>query len=77
MCAELATVVRNKGGVWNRALLLAAMEGQLDVCRLLVEDVRVDVNQPDDEGAPLLTSGRTRKAVFGKFGRRKCISVYV
>ncbi|KAM0910759.1 hypothetical protein ACQ4PT_013947 [Festuca glaucescens] len=49
---EMATVVKNDGGIWNRALMLAAMEGRLDVCRLLVEDVRVDVNKPvsDDEG---------------------------
>ncbi|XP_047051271.1 ankyrin repeat domain-containing protein 50-like [Lolium rigidum] len=49
---EMATVVKNESGIWNRALMLAAMEGRLDVCRLLVEDVRVDVNQPitDDEG---------------------------
>uniref|UniRef100_A0ACD5XR35 Uncharacterized protein n=1 Tax=Avena sativa TaxID=4498 RepID=A0ACD5XR35_AVESA len=47
---ELAAVVAHKGAIWNRALLLAAMEGRLDVCRLLVEDVRVDVNQPDDKG---------------------------
>uniref|UniRef100_A0ACD5YH19 Uncharacterized protein n=1 Tax=Avena sativa TaxID=4498 RepID=A0ACD5YH19_AVESA len=47
---ELAAVVARKGAIWNRALLLAAMEGRLDVCRLLVEDVRVDVNQPDDKG---------------------------
>ncbi|XP_051186568.1 uncharacterized protein [Lolium perenne] len=49
---EMATVVKNESGIWNRALMLAAMEGRLDVCRLIVEDVRVDVNQPvtDDEG---------------------------
>jgi hypothetical protein len=41
----MATVANNQGGIWNRALVVAAMDGRLDVCRLIVEDVRVDVNQ--------------------------------
>uniref|UniRef100_A0ACD5XXN8 Uncharacterized protein n=1 Tax=Avena sativa TaxID=4498 RepID=A0ACD5XXN8_AVESA len=54
---EMAAVAANKGGVWNRALALAAMDGRMDVCRLLVEDVRVDVNQPANDVAPLCHSG--------------------
>nr|XP_051186570.1 uncharacterized protein LOC127300488 isoform X2 [Lolium perenne] len=53
---EMAAVVENEGGVWNRALMLAAMDGRLDVCRLIVEDVRVDVNRLS-EGPPLCHSG--------------------
>ncbi|KAM0849788.1 hypothetical protein ACQ4PT_053505 [Festuca glaucescens] len=40
--------VAGKCDVWNRALLLAAMEGHLDVCRYLVQDIRVDVNRLSD-----------------------------
>uniref|UniRef100_A0ACD5XK41 Uncharacterized protein n=1 Tax=Avena sativa TaxID=4498 RepID=A0ACD5XK41_AVESA len=54
---EMAAVAANKGGVWNRALTLAAMDGRMDVCRLLVEDVRVDVNQPVNDVVPLCHSG--------------------
>jgi hypothetical protein len=32
--------VAGKRGVWNRALVVAVMEGHLDVCRYLVEDIR-------------------------------------
>jgi hypothetical protein len=76
----MATVVKNESGIWNRALMLAAMEGRLDVCRLLVEDVRVDVNQPvtDDEGSPASTRSFRPKPVSGNFGRQqKSILVYV
>ncbi|XP_037483657.1 serine/threonine-protein phosphatase 6 regulatory ankyrin repeat subunit A-like isoform X1 [Triticum dicoccoides] len=41
---ETAGVVADDG-IWSRALVLAAMNGRLDVCRCLVEDLRVDVNQ--------------------------------
>ena len=75
----MATVVKNEGGIWNRALVLAAMDGRLDVCRLLVEDVRVDVNQPDSEGAPLFASGQTRSSIPWEIRSAEiyCISVYV
>lgn len=46
---EMAPVA-GKGDVWNRALVLAAMEGRLDVCRYLVEDIRVDVNRLSHKG---------------------------
>jgi hypothetical protein len=52
----MATVVKNEGGIWNRALVLAAMDGRLDICRLIVEDVGVDVNQPS-AGPLLFTPG--------------------
>ncbi|KAM0910763.1 hypothetical protein ACQ4PT_013949 [Festuca glaucescens] len=42
--------VAGKCDVWNRALLLAAMEGHLDVCRYLVQDIRADVNRLSDTG---------------------------
>ena len=48
--------VAGKGEVWNRALVLAAMEGHLDLCRYLVEDIRVDVNWLTDKGPILFTS---------------------
>ena len=38
------------GGSGNRALHLAAMEGKMDVCRYLVEDLHLDVNQSNDRG---------------------------
>jgi hypothetical protein len=37
-------------GSGNRALHLAAMEGKMDVCRYLVEELRLDVNQSNDRG---------------------------
>ncbi|KAM0844787.1 hypothetical protein ACQ4PT_056809 [Festuca glaucescens] len=50
------------GGTGNRALHLAAMEGKMDVCRYLVEDLRLDVNQSNDRGeTPLFLS-----AYFGR-----------
>jgi hypothetical protein len=48
--------VAGKRGVWNRALVVAVMEGHLDVCRYLVEDIRVDVNWLSNEGLILFTS---------------------
>lgn len=36
--------------LWIRALCVAAMEGRLDICAYLVEDLRVGVNQPNDLG---------------------------
>ena len=45
MCAEMAGVVAADVGVWARALTVAVMEGRLDICRCLVEDHGVDVNQ--------------------------------
>jgi hypothetical protein len=39
---------RSEGGMW--ALPIAACNGQLEVCRYLVEVLRVDVNSADDEG---------------------------
>ncbi|KAM0910757.1 hypothetical protein ACQ4PT_013947 [Festuca glaucescens] len=65
---EMATVVKNDGGIWNRALMLAAMEGRLDVCRLLVEDVRVDVNKPVKPDVRALVSGNTAVFVSAMLG---------
>ncbi|KAM3391970.1 hypothetical protein ACQJBY_013238 [Aegilops geniculata] len=42
---EMAGVVAADVGVWARALTVAVMEGRLDICRCLVEDHGVDVNQ--------------------------------
>jgi hypothetical protein len=44
----VAAVVDGASG--NRTLHLAAMEGKMDVCRYLVEDLRLDVNQANDTG---------------------------
>lgn len=46
--AVVAAVADSGSG--NRALHLAATEGRMDVCRYLVEDLRLDVNQPNDRG---------------------------
>ncbi|XP_044460163.1 ankyrin-1-like [Triticum aestivum] len=40
--------------IWIRALCVAVMEGRLDICAYLVEDLRVDVNQPNDLGETVL-----------------------
>ncbi|KAM3371779.1 hypothetical protein ACQJBY_018936 [Aegilops geniculata] len=42
---EMAGVVVADVGVWARALTVAVMEGRLDICRCLVEDHGIDVNQ--------------------------------
>ncbi|XBI89314.1 hypothetical protein VPH35_027147 [Triticum aestivum] len=47
VCSELAPVVADEC-IWIRVLCVAVMEGRLDICAYLVEDLRVDVNQPND-----------------------------
>ena len=42
---EAAILGAVEDGVGDRALHLAAGAGQLEVCRYLVEDLRLDVNQ--------------------------------
>ena len=44
---------RSDGGLW--ALTVAAGNGRMEVCRYLVQVLRVDVNAPDDKG-PFLTT---------------------
>jgi hypothetical protein len=43
----LAAVADNEG---NCALHLAAAAGRVDVCRYIVEDLRLDANQPNFKG---------------------------
>uniref|UniRef100_A0A8R7PQU0 Ankyrin-1 n=2 Tax=Triticum urartu TaxID=4572 RepID=A0A8R7PQU0_TRIUA len=50
--AIMAAVV--DGNCGNSALHLAAMEEKMDVCRYLVEDLRLDINQTNDNGETLL-----------------------
>ncbi|KAM0901773.1 hypothetical protein ACQ4PT_019757 [Festuca glaucescens] len=45
--AALAAVTDGEG---NRALHLAAAAGRVEVCRYIVEDLRLDVNQPNFKG---------------------------
>jgi hypothetical protein len=45
---EAVEAARSEGGMW--ALPIAACNGQMEVCRYLVEVLRVDVNSADDEG---------------------------
>jgi hypothetical protein len=47
----LAAVTDGEG---NRALHLAAAAGRVEVCRYIVEDLRLDVNQPNFEGFVLV-----------------------
>jgi hypothetical protein len=51
--AVLAAVTDGEG---NRALHLAAAAGRVEVCRYIVEDLRLDVNQPNFKGFVLSTS---------------------
>jgi hypothetical protein len=51
--AVLAAVTDGEG---NRALHLAAAAGRVEVCRYIVEDLRLDVNQPNFKGFVLFTS---------------------
>nr|XP_051200490.1 uncharacterized protein LOC127314051 isoform X15 [Lolium perenne]XP_051200491.1 uncharacterized protein LOC127314051 isoform X16 [Lolium perenne] len=52
--AVLAAVTDGEG---NRALHLAAAAGRVEVCRYIVEDLRLDVNQPNFKGeTPLFYS---------------------
>jgi hypothetical protein len=48
--AAAAVAAAADRGSGNRALHLAAMEGKMDVCRYLVEELRLDVNQSNDRG---------------------------
>jgi hypothetical protein len=63
--------VAGKRGVWNRALVVAVMEGHLDVCKYLVEDIRVDVNWLSDQG-PILSSLRVNLVALYGFLVEKC-----
>ena len=62
----MAAVVDGKSG--NSALHLAAMEEKMDVCRYLVEDLRLDINQTNDNGeTPLFLSAFFGRAVAAKY----------
>ncbi|XP_073366347.1 uncharacterized protein [Aegilops tauschii subsp. strangulata] len=64
--AIMAAVVDGKSG--NSALHLAAMEEKMDVCRYLVEDLRLDINQTNDNGeTPLFLSAFFGRAVAAKY----------
>ncbi|KAK1629532.1 hypothetical protein QYE76_003847 [Lolium multiflorum] len=55
-------------GSGNRALHLAAMEGKMDVCRYLVEELRLDVNQSNDRGeTPLFLSAYFGRAEVARY----------
>ncbi|KAM0874933.1 hypothetical protein ACQ4PT_037122 [Festuca glaucescens] len=54
--AEAAVLAAVTDGEGNRALHLAAAAGRVEVCRYIVEDLRLDVNQPNFKGFVLFTS---------------------
>ncbi|KAM0874934.1 hypothetical protein ACQ4PT_037122 [Festuca glaucescens] len=55
--AEAAVLAAVTDGEGNRALHLAAAAGRVEVCRYIVEDLRLDVNQPNFKGeTPLFYS---------------------
>lgn len=64
---EVVEAARTDGGIW--ALQLAAGNEQLEVCRYLVEGLRVDVNAADDEGRTPL--------VFAVIGENAAIVKYL
>ncbi|EAZ06097.1 hypothetical protein OsI_28334 [Oryza sativa Indica Group] len=64
---EVVEAARTDGGIW--ALQLAAGNEQLEVCRYLVEGLRVDVNAADDEGRTPL--------VFAVIGENAAIVKYI
>ncbi|XP_037405271.1 ankyrin-1-like [Triticum dicoccoides] len=64
--AIMAAVVDVNCG--NSALHLAAMEEKMDVCRYLVEDLRLDINQTNDNGeTPLFLSAFFGRTVAAKY----------
>ncbi|XP_037417708.1 ankyrin-3-like [Triticum dicoccoides] len=64
--AIMAAVVDGNSG--NSALHLAAMEEKMDVCRYLVEDLRLDINQTNDNGeTPLFLSAFFGRTVAAKY----------
>ncbi|KAF7022259.1 hypothetical protein CFC21_035064 [Triticum aestivum] len=64
--AIMAAVV--DGNCGNSALHLAAMEEKMDVCRYLVEDLRLDINQTNDNGeTPLFLSAFFGRTVAAKY----------
>ncbi|KAM3329969.1 hypothetical protein ACQJBY_026785 [Aegilops geniculata] len=64
--ATMAAVVDGNSG--NSALHLAAMEEKMDVCRYLVEDLRLDINQTNDNGeTPLFLSAFFGRTVAAKY----------
>ncbi|KAK6804778.1 hypothetical protein RDI58_002562 [Solanum bulbocastanum] len=53
------TVADVKDGNKRGALIFAAREGKIELCKYLVEELKVDVNEKDDEGeTPLLHAAR-------------------
>ncbi|XP_047046190.1 ankyrin repeat and SOCS box protein 5-like [Lolium rigidum] len=63
---EAVEAARSEGGMW--ALPIAACNGQMEVCRYLVEVLRVDVNSADDEGrTPLVYAVISENAPVVKY----------
>lgn len=44
------TVADVKDGNKRGALIFAAREGKIELCKYLVEELKIDVNEKDDEG---------------------------
>ncbi|XP_055816963.1 uncharacterized protein LOC129886338 isoform X2 [Solanum dulcamara] len=55
----VATVASVKDGKERGALIFAAAEGKIELCKYLVEELKIDVNQRDKEGqTPVLHAAR-------------------
>ncbi|KAM3261143.1 hypothetical protein ACQJBY_052043 [Aegilops geniculata] len=65
---EAAVLAAVEDGEGNRALHLAAGAGRLEVCRYLVEDLRLDVNQLNFKGeTPLFCSAHSGRAAAATY----------